>query len=819
MAKKKHIDTPYKAASARTSKSNKKNLAQNRDRHMRSAQNHTRASPLSSWFKAYAKEWTIVDGADMDSIVDHLVKAKHLSVGTEGQWTAVPRKRRDGTNENSHFAGMEKIWESVLNAAEEVKGGSSRVDAISQLCESSYPTNTQYALPGSAKKAPLRYNADAATAGDDADLGQQAVVFTADVAVTYEWKLEQNAEAIANNDAQTIGATGHIMFNDVTRAWHYSVTIEKASVRLWCHSRGHTGMSKRFDMHTAPRELIHFILFSTYSTKKQLGFDPRTTRVIDDKGQLQYRFTVRRIDSDDPDDQYLVWQTTRILDERSAGELYSRAMRVYAIKPVGEDGKVVQGARERVKRDFWVFAHTKQEKVIQQDILKKIAASLEPGEDLHDIEQHFMRFLTDEIVAEAPPPPADSERYWFADRRNPAGKQSSKARITNNSLRSEAGEGGPSGSEDEDEDEDEELELHGKVRIESIYDELCEDMYHVDDPAEYFYALSICVKILSYLRRAGYLHRDISPGNFLLYFLARQATAVSKRFVIKIADLEYAKEYLTVSRHDPITGTAQYMAVEVQSRSHLLVPLEQVLVPATDFFSYNPYHDLESVMWMALAFVMSRMSLTILREENWQDLADAVAGMASDAARVFVNNICGSSARNALVTESGPKVDLQENLESLYGEASPVTTLPNLLQDIWLAYSALQSKSAKHVTNNRYNLSCFDDRLYRKLRVGFETISNHFVESAEPLVLLSQIDRTTGNLIPDHGTLKKGGKAKVASQACTVSFATKRKADEPPATAQPSEAKLNTSTEKRRVAEALWRYWRDSDDRNKCSHC
>ena len=55
------------------------------------------------------------------------------------------------------------------------------------------------------------------------------------------------------NDAQTIGATGHIMFNDVTRAWHYSVTVEKASVRLWCHSRVHTGMSKRFDMHTVRR--------------------------------------------------------------------------------------------------------------------------------------------------------------------------------------------------------------------------------------------------------------------------------------------------------------------------------------------------------------------------------------------------------------------------------------------------------------------------------------------------------------------------------------------------------------------------------------
>ncbi|KAL1657560.1 hypothetical protein GGF50DRAFT_121766 [Schizophyllum commune] len=190
---------------------------------------------------------------------------------------------------------------------------------------------------------------------------------------------------------------------------------------------------------------------------------------------------------------------------------------------------------------------------------------------------------------------------------------------------------------------------------------------------------------------------------------------------------------------------------------------------------------------------MSRMSLTILHEENWEDLEDAVAGITSEADRVFVNNIRGSSARTELVIESGPKTDLQEYLESLYGDDSPVTTLPNLLQDIWLAYSALQSKSAKHVTNNRYSLSCFDDGLYRKMRHGFETISQHFVDTAEPLVLLSRIDLATGKVIPNHGTSKQGGKAKITSQACTVSSVTKRKADEPPAAAQPSDSKRSRS--------------------------
>ena len=68
-------------------------------------------------------------------------------------------------------------------------------------------------------------------------------------------------------------------------------------------------------------------------------------------------------------------------------------MRVYIVLPVGEDGKVIAGAKTRVKRDFWVFAHAKQEKVIQADILKKIEENLRPGEDIREIRQHFMTFI------------------------------------------------------------------------------------------------------------------------------------------------------------------------------------------------------------------------------------------------------------------------------------------------------------------------------------------------------------------------------------------------------------------------------------------
>ncbi|KAL1720834.1 hypothetical protein EV715DRAFT_288760 [Schizophyllum commune] len=746
---------------------------------------HTRVSPLPSWYKTYANSgWQLLNSNAIDRVVDHLVNAGDLSLGDEWQWAAMPRKCRGNADEDCYSAGIKTIWQSVLEATEEIlptrfslgkrttmlscrpnnevyseaMGQSTRINAISQLRQTVYPEETEEAKPGSAKREKLTQN-ERDIVDEDAGLAStQPVVYTGDLAMTIHWELEDSAEAISNNEAHAIGAADHIVCNDASRSWHFSITIEKESMRLWCHSRSHRGMSERFNMHSDHRELIQFILFATYASKEQLGFDARTTHVIDDDRRLQYRFKVDHVDSTDPKDDYHIWQTTAIINEHSAKKLFSKGMRVYAVVPVSLDGKVVLDAGERVMRDFWISDAAKREKVIQEDMLEKIKKMLKHGENFDDIKQHFMTFLTEEVVAEAPASPEGSKSYRHANGHDASARVRAGEGVSDESMQDGESEG--------------RLHPHGKVRIRSICGEVCEDMYRVQDPAEFFYALSMCVKILSYLHRAGYLHGDISPGNFLLYHVARDATDVSERFIVKIADLEYATDYQAVSRHDTITGTGHYMAVEVQSRSHLLVPLDQILVPASDFFSYNPYHDLESVMWMALDFIMSRMSLTILREEDWEDLEEAVADMATDATRVFVNNIRGSSARTNLIIEPGPKMDLQEQLEFLYGDASPVTTLlPNLLQDIWLAYSTLQSRSAEHVTNGRFNLVCFGDELYRKMLEAFEIISKHFVDSAEPLVLLSQIDRASGKLIMDQIGDQQEGETESPSPG-------KRKADE-----------------------------------------
>ncbi|KAL1670926.1 hypothetical protein EV122DRAFT_256848 [Schizophyllum commune] len=197
---------------------------------------------------------------------------------------------------------------------------------------------------------------------------------------------------------------------------------------------------------------------------------------------------------------------------------------------------------------------------------------------------------------------------------------------------------------------------------------------------------------------------------------------------------------------------------------------------------------------MALGFIIPRMSLPVLRRDAWGNLKTSAAASMKQAASVFVDNIRGSSARRTLVTTVGPKTMLRMRLQFLYGKASPVADLlPMLLQQIWLAYRTLQNKSAEHVTNNRFHVKCFDNEMYLKMRGAFETISRHFADRAEPLILLSRIDGVTGKVIPDQPARPQGGQTKVASPAPTVSSSTKRKADELPTTAQPSVPKRSRS--------------------------
>ncbi|KAF8872559.1 hypothetical protein CPB85DRAFT_1349694, partial [Mucidula mucida] len=110
------------------------------------------------------------------------------------------------------------------------------------------------------------------------------------------------------------------------------------------------------------------------------------------------------------------------------------------------------------------------------------------------------------------------------------------------------------------------------------------------------------------LRLAGFVHRDISPGNCLIY-----------NGQTKISDLEYARPYAAPGHGAaPLMGTPGFMAVEYQRGTHLfdhhpspvtifLFPGEAPPPTPTPWFKFNFLHDLESVIWIYLWFLLDTL--------------------------------------------------------------------------------------------------------------------------------------------------------------------------------------------------------------------
>ncbi|KAG8937945.1 hypothetical protein FRC04_009870, partial [Tulasnella sp. 424] len=101
-----------------------------------------------------------------------------------------------------------------------------------------------------------------------------------------------------------------------------------------------------------------------------------------------------------------------------------------------------------------------------------------------------------------------------------------------------------------------------------IFEEVCEALHDVQRLRDVATALLDSVFALQLMFLAGWVHRDISSGNIYAYRFQKSGTKKVKVQGI-LADLEYAKRFepeLAEGSSDPKTGTAFFMAVEIQKQ-------------------------------------------------------------------------------------------------------------------------------------------------------------------------------------------------------------------------------------------------------------
>ncbi|KAL1749038.1 hypothetical protein HDZ31DRAFT_59632 [Schizophyllum fasciatum] len=593
----------------------------------------------------------------------------------------------------------------------------------------------------------------------NAEHKQSEVIDTSTLAMTFKIKLEPTA---FEDECQILGGTGHIMFNDPCRKWHFNLTIEAHNARLWIHTRSHSTATRPFDIKRDPAELIHFFLFIAFATREQLGFDPTVERILSDEDGIQYRFEVT-----DTHCQRRWFQTVAILEQRPAVDLHSSAMRVYRVREVDTQGKALANSTDNVLRDFWTFSDARSEKSIQEDILERLneLSGEDYGDNIRDIKDHFMDFICDMVVGRSvAAAPANSTVYQFADRPRP--RVPSAAHVLDKPFFLSDSEGSETISScDEERKDDTPRALRAYSHRRTVHKHFCVDVYQIGDPAEFFFVLSQCIAILKRFRGAGYLHRDISPGNFLVHYLIPRHLPppegdFSKKFVVKIADLEHAKPYMKISRRDPTTGTAYYAAVEVQGREHLFNVTTDYFAPSLGalFFAANFYHDVESVLWMAIDYVVHRIPFATVKtvtaaedtasNDNTVDKVDdskarALAErLSSYASRIFTTDIRGTPDRTRLIKDVTRHREFFDLLSCAYGRSSVLTRfIPGLMRILLEVYVDLEKEVVPEGTTPtlRFDAKLFVDRIYDAMYQAFGQISHHFQQHSTRLIPTADI--------------------------------------------------------------------------------
>ncbi|KAF5319699.1 hypothetical protein D9619_008667 [Psilocybe cf. subviscida] len=188
--------------------------------------------------------------------------------------------------------------------------------------------------------------------------------------------------------------------------------------------------------------------------------------------------------------------------------LCSRAAIVWSVKEVDEDDYWLPDTEEHVLKDFWADEDHPKEAECQRAIKHKLQVlDLDGGDRAQAMDAYFLNI-------------------WHEEDITINGASSSPLTST--------------------------IRIHRR----RLFEEKCIRLTESGNISQMLHCMKQFSVGLDLFRQAAYVHRDISVGNCLIH----ERNGV---YHTKICDLKFCKEYTSISFTDPVTGTRDFMAIEL----------------------------------------------------------------------------------------------------------------------------------------------------------------------------------------------------------------------------------------------------------------
>ncbi|KAJ3558268.1 hypothetical protein NM688_g1020 [Phlebia brevispora] len=509
------------------------------------------------------------NGIDAATVVDTLLHTGNRAsrpISSTGRWRGFP-------NEPMHAKGTAKqVFRPLENIVRSILETSGVAKSSLSLYINSRPTESedrhQEFLP-------------------DVYLSNARPGSWQDIVAFGELKKKAGYEDVRDNVNKVTNSMTKCMYNDPRRRFVFAFTIDNANMRLWFCDRARIWVSAPFNFITDHIPVVHFFLSLIYADPADIGLDPTMIPLGDGR---HYDIMVRSNDR-----CMTTYRTVDVLFSGSPEVLCYKGTRAWKARKVVDGQEVGEPV---VLKDSWISASRPPEAVV----LEKVRKVELPTELKSEADAAFLTVecYGDVYLTSSDGDALDCTRLCSQDYIH---YQRVKSRAALDDTNRTSDTGVPA------------YLVHHRV----VFKEVCKTLEEETSLTAILRALARIALVLQAMHSDGWIHRDISSRNIL----------VRDDGVALLGDLEYTKK---IGKEDEIrVGTPDYIAAEVAEQDYNFTLFPGGCIPPAVLktypekceaakdkmpargesrkrfpFRYNPLHDLESLWWTAVYFLVNK---------------------------------------------------------------------------------------------------------------------------------------------------------------------------------------------------------------------